>query len=121
MASPINITVVGFEELEKGFMRAPKEFIRVFDPTIKKIVFMLVGVTRPRTPIDTGFLRGPGMTTTFQTLVGHIGNSAPYAEYVHDGTSKMAARPFFDWGAEAGESQAQRMFSDAITQFIKII
>lgn len=121
MGSAITIKIDGWDKIQKGFLNSPKSFVRIFDPAVKKATFILLGKSRERTPIDTGFLRGPGMNTTFDALTGHIGNDAPYASFVHDGTSKMSARPFFEWGIEAGESQVQKTFDEAINQFLQLL
>jgi len=116
--SNINIKIEGWDKIAKGFAKSPQVFIKVFDVAIKKSITVLLGTTRARTPIDTGFLKGKGMETTFEALTGRITNSAPYSTYVHEGTSKMQARPFFMWGVEDGEAQVQSIFSKSFDEFI---
>lgn len=116
--SKIEIRIEGWDKIAEGFKKSPQLFVKVFDRAVKKSIYVLLGTTRERTPIDKGFLRGAGMETTFETLTGRINNSAPYAEYVHEGTSKMAGRPFFMWGAEAGEPQVNSIFAESFEDFI---
>lgn len=50
-----------------------------------------------KAPYQTGFLRAAmtsGVITEGQNVVGVVGNGASYALAVHEGTSRMGARPF---------------------------
>lgn len=61
----------------------------------------LVGQAQDRTPVDTGTLRGSehvaSITTTATSATAKVatgGEANEYAIYVHEGTTKVAARPF---------------------------
>lgn len=52
-----------------------------------------------RTPVLTGNLRR-SETTRVERDRAYLGSSAEYAQYVHDGTRFMPARPFFEEGIQ---------------------
>lgn len=69
----------------------------------QRIMTAIKGVT----PVDTGFLKAsikissePSQNRV--TIAEHSMQRAgtPYGYFVHEGTSKMGARPYFDWGAK---------------------
>jgi HK97 gp10 family phage protein len=67
-----------------------------------------------RTPVRTGALRGSGTLTQAGTSaeIKYGGTAAGYALYVHEGTSRMAARKFLEGPmAEMGESVLARIKS----------
>lgn len=117
MDKAINIEFTGMEEIERAFKRAPSLFVSIFDRVIKQATLSVLGRVKEKTPIDKGFLRGPGMESTFETLIGRIDNVAPYAKYVHEGTIHMQARPFFEWGLEAGQSEVNLFFERGLQDF----
>ena len=50
-------------------------------------------------PVLTGYLRN-SITSDVKGLEANIGTDCYYAGYVHNGTYRMAARPFLDSAAE---------------------
>lgn len=117
MSSNISVEIEGLDEMKKAFDKSPALFVKIFDEAIKKTIFTLVGTSRQWTPVDTGFLRETGMQTTFEALVGRLDNTAPYAVYVHEGTKKMDARPFFDQGIETAQGDIDNFFDSALETF----
>lgn len=115
--SNLTVKIEGADKIIKAFQASPRLFVPIFDKAIKKSIIHLLGTSRMVTPIDKGFLSGAGMETDFETLTGKISNSAPYHVFVHEGTSKMEARPFFQWGMEAGQEQVQNIFDKALAEF----
>lgn len=113
----LSVKIEGLDELQKAFKKAPRLFTQIFDGAVKKSIYALLGTSREATPVDTGFLRGAGMVTSFEALMGTLENTAPYALFVHDGTKHMPARPFFSEGIDAGQDQVDNIFSDALEQF----
>lgn len=117
MSANLTVEIKGVNELKKSFNKSPELFVRIFDPVVKKSIFNILGKTRPFVPVDTGFLRETGMQTTFEALIGRLENVAPYAVYVHEGTKKMEARPFFDQGIEEAQEDVQMFFDEALEIF----
>lgn len=75
-----------------------------------------------KSPIDTGALRR-GIHPIFESGKTRIVPSSvtPYASYVHDGTGRMRARPFFDITAAREQENVQKMALDIINRTIKRI
>lgn len=117
MSASLSVEIKGLQELQKAFGKSPALFVRIFDEAIKKATFILLGTSRENTPVDTGFLRNTGMQTSFSTLTGQIDNVAPYAVYVHEGTKKMQAVPFFDQGIEQAQQDIDAIFDEALDNF----
>lgn len=59
-------------------------------------------------PVDTGNLRGSlsseMVKATNGDVVGRVGTNVPYAVFVHEGTKKMAGRPFLKDALSAANS-----------------
>jgi len=54
-------------------------------------------------------------------LMGWIGpnlDAAPYAEYVHDGTTRMEARPWLDYAMEQKETEIEQLYDDLLRNVI---
>lgn len=65
-------------------------------------------------PVDTGNLRSSIHVTQqnrYEAIVA-TGTQAPYAELVHNGTSKMAARPFMTRAAKRVQVRVNRRARD---------
>ena len=56
---------------------------------------VIVQAASARTPIDTGRLVSNNKVLAVDKKKLIVGNPTPYAKYVHDGTSRQQARPFF--------------------------
>jgi HK97 gp10 family phage protein len=70
-------------------------------PAVRESLEDLVAESQSRTPVDTGTLRAGQTVVDFRVTVTEVsgrvatgGESNEYALYVHQGTYKMAARPF---------------------------
>lgn len=115
----IHVQIIGAKEFKAAFNKAPQQFVKTFDVAIKKAVLTIQGAARVGTPVDTGFLRGPGYRTTFAALTGTLENVAPYAVYVHDGvpSRNVRPRPFLQDGVDAVEGQVDAIFSKAMDEF----
>lgn len=116
MATNIAIEIEGLKEMQAGFNKSPAAFVRSFDPAVKAASFVLLSGGRQWAPVDKDFLRGT-MEATFEVLVGRVESKAPYDIYVHEGTKKMAARPFYDQAIEGGQAEVDEIFSKAMDDF----
>lgn len=117
MASLLTVKITGLSKMRDAFQQSPRIFTTVFDRAVKQATLLLFGKSREKSPVDTGFLRGPGMVTSFEVLTGHVDNNAPYAKFVHEGTKYMKGRPFFEEAIEAGQSQVDFIFDRALQDF----
>ena len=68
-------------------------------------------------PVDTGYLRS-SIKADIDDFEVNIGTDVYYAPYVHDGTYKMAARPFLESAAETVLDDIEDRIADAITRLI---
>jgi len=116
MAASIAVEIEGLSQMIAAFDKSPALFVQVFDEAVKKSTYVLLGKAREFTPVDKNFLRGT-MDTTFATLVGQIDSKAPYDIYVHEGTGKMEARPFYDNAINAEQDQVNQIFDSAFEKF----
>lgn len=82
----LSVEITGLDELIEAFKRSPQVSQKEMNKAIKKSIIKLLGTAKKKTPVDLGFLRGPGMQTSFSNLQGVLENKAPYAIYVHEGT-----------------------------------
>lgn len=89
------LKVKGIEEAD----RILKEFVNGLDKLTAKnfqeLSKNIIEAANARTPIDTGRLVSNNKVLKSDSKHLVIGNPTPYARHVHDGTSRMPARPFF--------------------------
>lgn len=73
-----------------------------------------------KSPIDTGQMR-QGIQSTTGRLRATVKTSmrTPYAVYVHEGTRKMRARPFFQITADVEKKSIEEFFNKALEKAIK--
>lgn len=96
-------------EIRSGKL-SQRAFERVAEPT-KTMIDSL-------TPVRTGHLLSKnGYKITSPTEI-HFFNDADYSKYVHDGTSRMQARPFIRDALRLLERQFPQMYTDGARQFI---
>lgn len=150
MAKALEVKIEGMDQLVSRFKQSPRVFQQVYNKAIKKSVFALTGSAKIHTPIDLGFLRN-SMRETFQSLVGTLDNTAPYAIYVHEGTAPhfppleaitpwanrhgippfavalsiarkgTKANPFFDLAIDDQQATVDNYFDKAATEFTNLI
>ena len=125
----MQVEVVGLQELQTAFRKSPQIVKVEAETAIKKTILTLLRyatvnfqyfpiseLKNPKSP-RTGFLMGAGrgMIDSYGTLVGKLENVAPYAIYVHEGTSKMQpARPFFTLAIEQAQPEVDGFFNSAL-------
>ncbi len=68
---------------------------------VRKIGFDIQARSTANAPVDTGKLRASHYLEVISLTEVEVGNSAEYAEWVDQGTRKMAARPYFTGAVEA--------------------
>ncbi len=56
-------------------------------------------------PVDSGRMRQSIQSRQITAIAAEIFAPVNYSGYVHDGTSRVPARPFFDWALEAGTAE----------------
>ena len=94
--------VVG-KHLQQAVSKATLEFMGDTKQNIRQ------GTDMWKSPIDTGLMWNT-ITTSLNALVGTIYTQVDYAVYVHEGTSTMQARPFFEITANRSEAKISAIF-----------
>lgn len=79
-----------------------------------RIVLTVEGKAKRVTPVDTGTLRR-SITHRVESAGerGVVGTNVEYAPFVHEGTRRMAARPFLVQGMEASRTEIERILERA--------
>ena len=72
--------------------------------TIEKFAFSIERASKQVTPVKTGLLRG-SILAEIKPLWAMISPHTNYAAFIHEGTSRIQARPFMTWGLEATYSK----------------
>lgn len=75
------------------FRKAAQE-VAAPQSAMQKIVAVVEADAKRRAPVRTGNLRRSITGRTLSPLRGVVGSNVHYARFVHDGTSRMRARPF---------------------------
>jgi hypothetical protein len=88
---------------------------------IGKMTLAVEASSKPITPIDKGFLRNSTFSHT-SGLKGFVVNTAPYAQFVHEGTAKWplakpprnknTVRQFLKVGGERAKPQIERILQN---------
>lgn len=90
---------------------------------VGKVTLTIEAASKPITPIDKGFLRNS--TSSYTTgLTGYVVNTAPYAQFVHQGTAKWplskpprnknTVRQFLTVGAERSKAKTDAIFQEML-------
>lgn len=130
--SGIEITIEGIDEWLT--MVDPQRFTREMDWAVQRSAEFLrdntkklppvsaarTGYQTPGIPVDTGRLRQAIQKRKLALMAAEIYTGTHYAGYVHDGTSRMPARPFFKWSLEefGGEEAVEKIVDLAIDRVL---
>jgi len=82
-----------FEKVAKKFERVPRQITKDAGSAIKEAALIIEGWGKFYTPVDTGRLRA-SIYTTLRSMSAIVQPKTNYALFVHEGTSRMKARPF---------------------------
>jgi HK97 gp10 family phage protein len=95
------------KHLQKAISLSSVHFLSAVKQNIR------TGTDMWKPPIDTGYMWNTIFSNVFP-LKTEIYATADYAVYVHEGTSKMRARPFFTITAEREEKAIDKIFTDEL-------
>lgn len=109
----IQIQIRNLDQVKEGLKKAPLYFARHIDKAIKRSILLIERGSKPLTPVDTGRLRG-SYQSSFQLLRGVLDVNTSYAYWVHEGTSRMLARPFLENGIDKSNSDIEKSFEKAV-------
>ena len=115
-----SITTSGKDEIVGPLAAYPKESVQAFDRTIqrggeylrdftkklKPVSAKTTGYGVKGIPVDKGQLRQSIQKRKVALMAAGVYPGAKHGVLVHEGTSRMQARPFFDWSLELGAEKA---------------
>lgn len=90
--------------------------MKEINTAFKSVVLEMRNLAVANCPHDTGALRSDIASHQFEINENtyEIGSSLDYASFVHDGTHKMASRPFITYAIDQLEDQIQVMIARAL-------
>ena len=97
----ISVTISGGNRLRTALLRGPAA-LAAANRALYAGAHEIFNESQRRTPVDTGALRGSGSVVQSgsgggaEAEIKYGGTAAGYALYVHEGTSRMAARKFLE-------------------------
>lgn len=95
------------------FGQLPMHIKRALNNAIRKSAFLVERESKRVAPVDTGRLRS-SIFTIIEPLKATVQPRTNYAIFVHEGTFKMASRPFMREGGERARSAIERVFNEEI-------
>lgn len=97
-----------FDALADKIKRTPFDTERL----MTQLLFIVLANSQKRTPVRTGTLRRSETTRTeAQGTRGFIGTNVVYAPFVHYGTRRQTAQPFFEQGASDSRTQINALLA----------
>ena len=126
----ISISIKNGEKIMRALEKAPTIMVREINKAIQKSALFTVGEVKKhitsgtdmyKSPVLTGALRRGISVSQLSPMKATItpSKSTDYAKYVHEGTSKMQARPFFNITAKRSQKDIEDFFNKALDTAIK--
>lgn len=116
----ISLKLHGVERLGKYLAARPREVGAAISRAIKKSGFILESeskkalTTGPTRAIRTGLLRSQNVVRELSDIRAAVYPLVDYALYVHEGTFKMRARPWFQAAAKEAGPKIREAFEEEI-------
>jgi len=124
MPVQIKVDIKNLEAIRRGLQKFPETIVPKLKEAVTKSAFLVEREAKMLAPVDTGRLRS-SINTSYG--IGPLGIGAKvatdveYAIYVHEGTSRMRARPFMKQAAEMSVPQIEKFFENAVETAISRI
>lgn len=122
----INVEIKNIGQIKKALSDSPTIVKKYIDTAIKRSIFQVEREAVPRTPVDTGRLRG-SYDIRFETFGGFqpikaiLEPTAFYAIFVEEGTNKMRAQPYLRPGLQSAMPEINKEFGDGLEEALKEI
>ncbi len=116
----IKVEIENLPEFKKALGKYPSVAEKNFNEAIRKAIMVIEGQSKTNTPVDTGRLRG-SHRMAFSKLRGEVGPDTNYMVYVHEGTSRMRARPFLENAVKSKNGEIQTIFEEALQKTLEQI
>jgi len=115
----LELKILGLKQLEKNLRKYPAISIKHLQKALRFSMAELSREERPPVmPVDTGNLMRKTIlglnNPQINVLSARATINVKYAEYVHEGTAKMRARPFIDEGFIKAKKKIEGRFKDAL-------
>ncbi len=126
----IKIELKNEKRIREAFNNAPKEFGRELQKAVDKTggytlakvkTVVTSGIMMWKAPVDTGTMRrhiNISQKTPLSVTIAPNTTITPYAEFVHQGTRNMKARPFLEITKETEEKNIKKFFEEAVESFV---
>lgn len=125
----ISLKLKNEQRVLNAFRNAPDLFAKEMQKVMQKVSVFTVGEVKMvitsgtrmfRPPIKTGALRRGIQIREVKPMRAVIipASSTPYAKYVHEGTKRMKARPFFNITVEEKQKKVQEFFKKELNNIV---
>jgi len=121
----ISIKIAALAALQSKILTAPRRVGQAISKAIKKSAFVLEAESKkaltsgPTRALDTGTLRSQVTVRQLSDIQATIYPLVDYAIYIHEGTYKMRARPWFNAAAKNSIGKIKTIFDNAIKKALK--
>jgi hypothetical protein len=123
----MEVQIIGLESLERAIKRNPEKvkdevgkFIVRATALYKQSIIRSpwrLGGSGGGSPVATGNLRDTH-ETNIGTWQAYIRPNAKYAPYIHEGTSRMEARPWLEHAMESKKSEIERLQDGLLKEIV---
>lgn len=111
----VQIEILNLKDVQRAIIKGPEIMRDALNTGLEKSAFLVERESKIKTPVDTGRLRA-SIFTTLRPLVATVMPKTNYAVFVHEGTTRMRARPYMTEGLEAAMSEIKRVMNDEINK-----
>ena len=121
----ISLKISGLEAIQNKFAEAPQRVAGAISRAIKESAFILEAESKmaltegPTRALDTGLLRSQNVVRELSDVRAAVYPLVHYAVYVHEGTYKMRARPWFQVAAKNASEKIRFVFDEALTEIMR--
>ncbi len=126
----ISLKLKNEAKILQAFRNVPQDMAKELQKAMQKVSVFTAGEVKTvitsgtgmwKSPIKTGAMRRGIQVKEVKPLRAIItpASSTPYALFVHEGTRRMKARPFFEITAKVKGKEVQKFFEAVIVNVIK--
>lgn len=118
----VNVRIENLDKFLKAMQQSPAIVGKHLQRGVQKATLHFLAATKDnirtsrnmwKAPIDTGYMWNT-LFTSIYPFRGEIIPTANYAVFVHEGTFKMEARPFFDITEQTDRGKLEKIFADEL-------
>lgn len=114
--------LIGAKEARAALIEIKAEITEgneIAGPNLDRWGSAVLNVMNSRTPIDTGRLVTGNKKHLVNNYAIEFYNNTPYAGYVHNGTSRMQARPYMENAIDEGREGFPQLYMKNASDFIE--